>query len=135
MILLITKGAKLDLYDNNRKRPTDYICEWSEEAVKKLNLATDGKYRFKEATSLHENSDIDQQSNNNSSVGNIAELINVGRTQMAGGNKFSMSGHVSCAHGNNLQPKQGKGIAYRDENGNLKTFAEVLSSFRKAYLR
>ena len=83
---------------------------------------------------LHENSDIDQQSNN-SSVGNIAELINVGRTQMAGGNKFSMSGHVSCAHGNNLQPKQGKGIAYRDENGNLKTFAEVLSSFRKAYLR
>ena len=125
----------MDLYDNNRKRPTDYICEWSEEAVKKLNLATDGKYRFKEATSLHENSDIDQQSNNNSSVGNIAELINVGRTQMAGGNKFSMRGHVSCAHGNNLQPKQGKGIAYRDENGNLKTFAEVLSSFRKAYLR
>ena len=126
----------MDLYDNNRKRPTDYICEWSEEAVKKLNLATDGKYRFKEATSLHENSDIDQQSNNNSSVGNIAELINVDRTHMAGGNEFSMRGHVSCVHGNNLQPKQQeKNISYRDENGNLKTFAEVLASFRKAYMR
>ena len=52
MILLINKGARLNVYDNNKKRPTDYICEWSEEAVARLNTVTDGKYKYTGSTAV-----------------------------------------------------------------------------------
>ena len=133
MVLLVLKGAKLNIHDNNRKRPIDYICEWSEEAVAKINAITDGKYKFVGPAAVQDNEDKESTED---CIPSIAETIHVERVHMAGGNNVKTKGFISCTDGANLIESKNDGDnIYRDENGKLKPFAEVLGMFKKSYNR
>ena len=121
------------MYDNNKKRPTDYICEWSEEAVARLNTVTDGKYKYTGSTAV-ESKLGDTNAENIGNTPSILDSIQIGRAHMAGGNNYKQ-GFVSCMNGGNLAYEKDRDVSYRDENGKLKPFAEVLGLFKKAYNR